>query len=197
MVLNDARGVSLPYLELSLCLLPLHLYCYCAARTPRAPHAARALLPLVHRTHRAIARAAPALALHSPGWTCLWPPRAVLHTGARPPAQRAQRGRGACTRAGQPRAPACGRLERPCTRAPVPPARGACTRAGQRRRTTTERYRVSTRAQSRRRRSMGYGNTGPPPRQRGARLVPPMRAWLTPPHGRRHKAPPQPCALTT
>ena len=24
-----------------------------------------------------------------------------------------------------------------------------------------------------------------------------MRAWLTPPHGRRHKAPPQPCALTT
>ena len=30
------------------------------------------------------------------------------------------------------RAPACGHLERPCTRAPVPPARGACTRAGQR-----------------------------------------------------------------
>ena len=24
-----------------------------------------------------------------------------------------------------------------------------------------------------------------------------MRAWLTPPHGRRHKAPPLPCALTT
>ena len=39
--------------------------------------------------------------------------------------------------------------------------------------------------------------TGRPPRQRGGRLAPPMRAWLTPPHGRRHKAPPQPCALTT
>ena len=26
---------------------------------------------------------------------------------------------------------------------------------------------------------------------------PPMRAWLEQPHGRRHKAPPQPCALTT
>ena len=25
----------------------------------------------------------------------------------------------------------------------------------------------------------------------------PMRAWLTPPHGRHHKGPPQPCALTT
>ena len=31
----------------------------------------------------------------------------------------------------------------------------------------------------------------------GCRLVPPMRAWLTPPHGRHHKAPPPPCALTT
>ena len=27
--------------------------------------------------------------------------------------------------------------------------------------------------------------------------IPPMRAWLEQPHGRRHKAPPQPCALTT
>ena len=53
-------------------------------------------------------------------------------------------------------------------------------------------------AQSRRRRSMEYGGTGPSLRQWGGRLVPPpMRAWLTPPHGRRHKAPPQPCALTT
>ena len=69
------------------------------------------------------------------------------------------------------------------------------------RRTTTKRCCVpTTRAQSRRRRSMGYGDTGPPPpppRQRGRRPVPPMRAWLTQPHGRRHKAPPQPCALTT
>ena len=68
--------------ELSLCLLPL----CCAARTPRTPHAALALLLLVPRTHRAT----------------------TAHA-----------------------APACGRLERPCTRAPVPPARGACTRAGQ------------------------------------------------------------------
>ena len=28
-------------------------------------------------------------------------------------------------------------------------------------------------------------------------IFPPMRAWLEQPHGRRHKAPPQPCALTT
>ena len=41
------------------------------------------------------------------------------------------------------------------------------------------------------------------PRQRGpvvragGRLPPPMRAWLEQPHGRHHKAPPQPCALTT
>ena len=66
-----------------------------------------------------------------------------------------------------------------------------------RRRTTTKRCCVPTRAQSRRRRSMGHGRTGRPPRQWGARLPPPMRAWLTQPHGRRHKAPPQPCALTT
>ena len=31
----------------------------------------------------------------------------------------------------------------------------------------------------------------------GGRLFPPMRAWLEQPHGRRHKAPPQPCVLTT
>ena len=67
----------------------------------------------------------------------------------------------------------------------------------ERRRTTTKRCCVLTRAQSRRRRSMGYGGTGPPPRQRGVRLVPLIRAWLTLPHGRHHKAPPWPCALTT
>ena len=56
---------------------------------------------------------------------------------------------------------------------------------------------------SRRRRSMGQAKTGPPPRQRGpvvragGRLFPTMRAWLEQPHGRRHKAPPPPCALTT
>ena len=45
---------------------------------------------------------------------------------------------------------------------------------------------------------VGYGGTGRPPRrQRGARLVPLMRAFLIPPHGRHHKAPPRPCALTT
>ena len=44
---------------------------------------------------------------------------------------------------------------------------------------------------------MGHGNTGRPPQQRGRRLVRPMRALLTPPHGRHHKPPPQPCALTT
>ena len=65
-----------------------------------------------------------------------------------------------------------------------------------RRRTTTKRCRVPKRTQRRRRRSMGHGGTGPPPRQRGGRLVPLMRAWLTPPHDCRHKSPPQPCALT-
>ena len=73
----------------------------------------------------------------------------------------------------------------------------------ERRRTTTKRCCVPARAQSRRRRSMGHVSTGRPPRQRGpvaragARLSPPMRAWLKQPHGRHHKAPPQPCALTT
>ena len=73
----------------------------------------------------------------------------------------------------------------------------------ERRRTTTKRCCVPTWAQSRRRRSMGNAKTGASPRQRGpvARAgglpFPPMRAWLEQPHGRRHKAPPQPCALTT
>ena len=50
---------------------------------------------------------------------------------------------------------------------------------------------------------MGEARTGVPPRQQdpvaraGAFLPPPMRAWLEQPHGRHHKAPPQPCALTT
>ena len=77
--------------------------------------------------------------------------------------------------------------------------------AHERRRTTTKRCCVPSRAQSRRRRSMGHGevNLVSAPRQRGpvARaggfLFPPMRAWLEQPHGRHHKAPPQPCALTT
>ena len=34
-------------------------------------------------------------------------------------------------------------------------------------------------------------------RARLTAFSPPMRAWLEQPHGRRHKAPPQPCALTT
>ena len=71
-----------------------------------------------------------------------------------------------------------------------------------RRTTTTKRCCLPTRAQSRRRRSMGYVKTGCPPRQRGpvARAggfpFPLMRAWLEQPHGH-HKAPPPPCALTT
>ena len=73
----------------------------------------------------------------------------------------------------------------------------------ERRRTTTKRCYVPTRAQSRRRRSMGHVKTWWSPRQRGpvARAgrfpLPPMRAWLEQPHGRRHKAPHQPSALTT
>ena len=49
----------------------------------------------------------------------------------------------------------------------------------------------------------GTQKTWSSPRQRGpiARagrlLFPPMRAWLEQPRGRRHKAPPQPCALPT
>ena len=44
----------------------------------------------------------------------------------------------------------------------------------------------------------GVRQNGTSPRQRGRLLPPPMRAWLTQPHGRQHKAaPPQPCALTT
>ena len=89
--------------ELSHCLLPL----CCAARTPRTPHAALALLLLVPRTQRATtAHAAPACGrLERPctrapvppargactragqpqTQACLWPPRAALHTGTRAP----------------------------------------------------------------------------------------------------------------
>ena len=73
---------------------------------------------------------------------------------------------------------------------PPPPAAAppAPDLTHERLRTTTKRCCVPERTQRRRRRLMGYGNPGRPPRQRGARLVPPsMRAWLTPPHGRRHK----------
>ena len=82
---------------------------------------------------------------------------------------------------------------------PCPPLGGlAHGPATERRRTTTKRCCAFTRAQSRRHRSMmGYGRTRGSPRQRGGLLSPPMRAWLKQPHGRRHKAPPQPCALTT
>ena len=75
---------------------------------------------------------------------------------------------------------------------PCPPLGGLAHHgpANERRRTTTKRC-VPARTQSRRRRSMGYGRTGRPPRQRIRRLPPPMRAWLTLPHGRHHKAPPQ------
>ena len=52
----------------------------------------------------------------------------------------------------------------------------------ERQRTTTKRCCVPKRTQSRRRRSIEYGGTGPPPRQRDCRLVPLMRAWFTPPH---------------
>ena len=70
----------------------------------------------------------------------------------------------------------------------------------ERRRTMTKRCCVPTRAQSRRHRSMGYGGTGRPPRQRGDRLLflPCERGS----HSRTvvvttNKAPSQPCALTT
>ena len=71
------------YFGLLLCLLPL----CCAARTPRTPHAALALLPLVHRTPHA----------HSPGPACGRLDERPCTRARVPPA------RGACTRAGQPR----------------------------------------------------------------------------------------------
>ena len=43
----------------------------------------------------------------------------------------------------------------------------------------------------------GRPGNGAPLRARVPAFSPPMRAWLEQPHGRRHKAPPQPCALTT
>ena len=105
---------------------------------------------------------------------------------ARHPARRAHRTRSHSTAAGSSAA----ELQAPDT-------------THERRRTTTKRCCVPTRAQSRRRRSMGQAKTWCSPRQRGlvARagglLFPPMRAWLEQPHGRHHKAPPKPCALTT
>ena len=96
----------------------------------------------------------------------------------------------------------CCAIQRPATKA-APPNSEAPDTTHERRRATTKRCCVPTRAQSRRRRSMGHAETWCSPRQRGpvARagglLLPPMRAWLEQPHGRRHKAPPQPCALTT
>ena len=85
----------------------------------------------------------------------------------------------------------------------APPNSEASGTTHERRHATTKRCCVPTRAQSRRRRSMGHAKTWCAPRQRGpvaragALLLPPMRAWLEQPHGRRHKAPPQPCVLTT
>ena len=110
------------------------------------------------------------------------------HARARRPARRAHRARSHSTAAGSSAA----ELQAPDT-------------THERRRTTTKRCCVPTRAQSRRRRSMGNAKTGVSPWQRGpvavARaggfLFPLMRAWLEQPHGRRHKAPPPPCALTT
>ena len=87
--------------------------------------------------------------------------------------------------------------------ASTPHAPAPDTTHERRRTTTTKRCCVPSRAQSRRHRSVGYARSRVPPRQRGpvARagrfLPPPMRAWLEQPHGRHHKAPPQPCALTT
>ena len=148
------------------------------------------------------------------------PRKGVLRTGrlplARPwpPPSAASRG-SSCTRAaherrtrpprsagglhtGRPTTPACLYVAASSGLAhghPCPPLGGlAHGPANERRRSTTKRCCVPTRAQSRRRRSMGYGRTGPSPRRRPPRLSPPMRAWLTQPHGRHHKAPPQPCA---
>ena len=80
----------------------------CAARTPRMPHAALALLPLVRRTRTSQPARAPALDLAVAASSSLahgrpCPPLGGLAHG---PANRGHR-------------------------APAPPARGACTRAGQ------------------------------------------------------------------
>ena len=177
--------------ELSLCLL--------AASLLRGTHPARAA-----RRARAPAASTSHAPGHSPGrtgaclaepWTCLWQPRAALHTGARAPRSAGSLHTGRpTTHVHLPVAALSGLAHgHPC-----PPLRGlAHGPANERRRTTTKRCCVPTRAQSRRRRSMGYGNTGRSLRQRSRSLVPPMRAWLTQPHSRHHKAPPQPCALTT
>ena len=78
----------------------------------RSYRSAYALLRGTHPAHAARRARAPAASTpHAPGH------HSPRRTGAR---------------LAQPWMPACGRLERPCTRAPVPPARrGACTRAGQ------------------------------------------------------------------
>ena len=104
---------------------------------------------------------------------------------------------------GQPRTSACGRLERPCTRAPVPLARGGLhtgqpTNDDARRQKDDDEKMPSAHTATKPETPIdGVRQHWRPPRQREDRLVPPMRAWLTQPHGRHHMAPPQPCALTT
>ena len=157
------------------------------ARTPLAPrrcalHAAKnRLTPALHPAARA--RAQPprpnCMALRRAGT----PGTARVAAHAPPPHQPQPQDSGthmhAALRVART-APA--RRAPPLVAAPPTPAT-----AHERRRTTTKRCCVPTRAQSRRRRSMGYGRTGPSPRQKGGRLPPPMRARLTPPHGRHHK----------
>ena len=128
--------------------------------------------------------------------------RVAAHT---PPQQRPQlQSSGSTTRAHA--AQHAAHTARACAAPPpaaAPPNFKTPDATHERRRTTTKRCCVPSREQSRRRRSMGQAKTRVSPRQRGpvARagrfLFPPMRAWLEQPHGRRHKAPPQPCALTT
>ena len=115
---------------LSHCLLPL----CCAARTPRTPHAALALLPLVPRTRRRTT----GTRQHARTTTHDDEKMLRAHTGTKP------------------KTPIDGARENLVS----PRQRGPVARAG-------------------------------------GLLLPPMRAWLEQPHGRRHKAPPQPCALTT
>ena len=141
------------------------------ARTPPAPLRC-ALLAAKHRpptvaAPSACARAAATPALHRAGT-----PRTARDAAQAPPLQQPPP-QGSSTRTH-----AALRTARTAPARPAPPQQQrhqsqTPRTTHDRRRTTTKRCCVPTRAQSRGRRSMGYGNTGRSPWQRGGRPVPP------------------------